>query len=246
MECFWSIKVLLSIHSVFPPAARWPVPGNARHGAPAKMVASAGAKGSAPVPLDGWYVLKSDPERTLTFMLPAEAARLWISSCVSRFPAGSEIWTSCLFFFTLTYLQAHFEATCHFWKRADGFPWMWQIDDEVSLFLECDSWDKSVFLIPSESKATDYFLHRRSVVSQSRFSSNASAFTWRFFLFPLLLCRGQSAQSDVQRDGLDQTVLRSVSATTEANVTLKLDSASAPKVSLVTGVCVCRWFVVVH
>lgn len=160
MECFWSINVLLSIHSVFLPAARWPVPGNARHDAPAKMVASVGAKGSAPVPLDGRYVLESDLERTLTFMLPTEAARLWISSCVSRFPAGSEIWTSCLFFFTLTYLQAHFEATCHFWKHADGFPWMWQIDDEVSLFLEGDSWEKSAILIPSESEVTDYFLHQ--------------------------------------------------------------------------------------
>lgn len=44
------------------------------------------------------------------------------------------------------------------------------------------------------------------------------------------------AQSDVQRDGLDRTAPMSVSATTGASVTLKLDSASVLKVSLVTGV----------
>lgn len=48
--------------------------------------------------------------------------------------------------------------------------------------------------------------------------------------------RVQFAQRDVQREGLDKTVLRSVSATTGANVTLKLDSASVLKASLVTGV----------
>lgn len=48
----------------------------------------------------------------------------------------------------------------------------------------------------------------------------------------------QFARSDVQRGGLDQTVLRSVSATTGANVTPKLDSASVLKVSLVPGVYV--------
>lgn len=47
--------------------------------------------------------------------------------------------------------------------------------------------------------------------------------------------RVQFAQSDVQREGLDQTVLRSVSATTGAYVTPKLASASVLKVSLVTG-----------
>lgn len=48
--------------------------------------------------------------------------------------------------------------------------------------------------------------------------------------------RVKFAQNVVQRESLDQTVLTSVSATTGANVTLKLDSASVPKVSLVTGV----------
>lgn len=48
--------------------------------------------------------------------------------------------------------------------------------------------------------------------------------------------RVQFAQSDVQREGLDKTVLRSVCVTTGASVTPKLDSASVPKVSLVTGV----------
>ncbi len=51
----------------------------------------------------------------------------------------------------------------------------------------------------------------------------------------LFLCRVQFAQSAVQRGGLDQTVQRTVSATTEANVTPKLASASVLKVSLVTG-----------
>lgn len=45
----------------------------------------------------------------------------------------------------------------------------------------------------------------------------------------------QFAQSDAQRDDMDPTVLRSVSATTEANVTLKLDSASVLKGSQDTG-----------
>ncbi|TDH11473.1 hypothetical protein EPR50_G00060690 [Perca flavescens] len=45
------------------------------------------------------------------------------------------------------------------------------------------------------------------------------------------------ARSDVRREGLDKTVLKSVSATTGANVTPNLDSASVLKVLLVTGVC---------
>lgn len=52
---------------------------------------------------------------------------------------------------------------------------------------------------------------------------------------PVLLCRVQSAQSDVQREGLDRTVQRSASATTAANVTQRLDSVSALKASLETG-----------
>lgn len=48
--------------------------------------------------------------------------------------------------------------------------------------------------------------------------------------------RVQSVPSDVQKEGLGQTVLRSVFATTTENVTLKLDSVSVRKVSLVTGV----------
>lgn len=48
--------------------------------------------------------------------------------------------------------------------------------------------------------------------------------------------RVRFAQSDVQREGLDKTVLMSVYATTGVNVTQKLDSASVLKVSLVTGV----------
>lgn len=48
--------------------------------------------------------------------------------------------------------------------------------------------------------------------------------------------RVQFAQSDVPRESLDQTVLRSVYATTAANVTLKMDSASVLKVLLVSGV----------
>lgn len=51
----------------------------------------------------------------------------------------------------------------------------------------------------------------------------------------LLFCRVPFAQSDVQRDGSDRTAPMSVSATTGASVTLKLDSASVLKVSLVTG-----------
>ena len=58
-------------------------------------------------------------------------------------------------------------------------------------------------------------------------------------VFSFLLCRVQFAQTGVQRDDLDQTALRSVSATTGANVTLKLDSVSVLKVSLVAGVCTC-------
>ncbi len=54
----------------------------------------------------------------------------------------------------------------------------------------------------------------------------------------LLLCRVQFARSDAQREGLDQTVLRNVSATTGANVTPKPDCASVLKVSLATGVYV--------
>lgn len=46
----------------------------------------------------------------------------------------------------------------------------------------------------------------------------------------------QSAQNDVQTEGLGPTVLRSASATTVENVTLKPDSASVLKVSLGTGV----------
>lgn len=48
--------------------------------------------------------------------------------------------------------------------------------------------------------------------------------------------RVQSVPSDVQKEGLGQTVLRSVFATTTENVTLKLDSVNVLKVSLVTGV----------
>lgn len=39
-------------------AARRPAPKNARHAAPAKMEVSVRAKGSAPAPLDGQYVIK--------------------------------------------------------------------------------------------------------------------------------------------------------------------------------------------
>lgn len=53
--------------------------------------------------------------------------------------------------------------------------------------------------------------------------------------FSILLFRVQSVPSDVQKEGLGQTVLRSVFATTTENVTLKLDSVSVLKVSLVTG-----------
>lgn len=124
MECFclkWSIKLLLSIDSISPPAVRRRVPGNARHGAPAKMMASVGAKGSALVPLDGRYVSKLNLALTLTFMLPVEVARFWISSCVPRFPAGSKIWTSCLFSVTLTYLQAHFEGNLSLLETHEWF-----------------------------------------------------------------------------------------------------------------------------
>lgn len=48
----------------------------------------------------------------------------------------------------------------------------------------------------------------------------------------------QFARSDAGRDGTDRTVPRSASATTGANVTLKLDSVSVPKALLVTGVYV--------
>lgn len=51
--------------------------------------------------------------------------------------------------------------------------------------------------------------------------------------FSILLFRVQSVPSDVQKEGLGQTVLRSVFATTTENV--KLDSVSVLKVSLVTG-----------
>lgn len=58
------------------------------------------------------------------------------------------------------------------------------------------------------------------------------------FLFP---CRELSAQRDVQKADLAQTVPKNVSVTTEANVTRKAASASAPKVSPAAGVCVrCR------
>lgn len=56
-------------------------------------------------------------------------------------------------------------------------------------------------------------------------------------IFPLFLRRGQCARNDVQKDGLDQTALTSVSATTGAIVTLKLGSVSVLKVSQVTGEC---------
>lgn len=42
--------------------------------------------------------------------------------------------------------------------------------------------------------------------------------------------------SAAQRDGMDQTVLTNASATTGANVTLKPDSVSVPKASLVADV----------
>lgn len=53
--------------------------------------------------------------------------------------------------------------------------------------------------------------------------------------FSILLFRVQSVLSDVQKEGLGQTVLRSVFATTTENVTLKVDSVNVLKVSLVTG-----------
>lgn len=48
--------------------------------------------------------------------------------------------------------------------------------------------------------------------------------------------RGQFAPSGVQKDVLDRTALKSVSATTGGNVTLRPDNANVLKVSLVTGV----------
>lgn len=48
-------------------------------------------------------------------------------------------------------------------------------------------------------------------------------------------CREQFAPSNVQKDVLDQTVLKSVSATTVVNVLPKLDSASVLKVSPGSG-----------
>lgn len=48
--------------------------------------------------------------------------------------------------------------------------------------------------------------------------------------------RVQFARSDAQREGLGETVPRSVSATTEANVTPKPDCVSVLKVLLATGV----------
>lgn len=51
--------------------------------------------------------------------------------------------------------------------------------------------------------------------------------------FSILLFRVQSVPSDVQKEGLGQTVLRSVFATTTENV--RVDSVSVLKVSLVTG-----------
>lgn len=104
-----------------------------------------------------------------------------------------------------------------------------------------------MFVIPSESKLTEYSpsicvkCKVAMLVSDSSFCNDSSVFTWhlfltQFFFFSGFLCRVQFAQSDVQREGLDQTVLRSVSVTTGVNVTLKLDSASVQKVSPVTGV----------
>lgn len=53
-----------------------------------------------------------------------------------------------------------------------------------------------------------------------------------YSVFP---CRVQSAPSDALRGGSDRTALRSVSATTAADVTLNQGSASVLKASLVTG-----------
>lgn len=155
MECFclkWSIKLLLSIDSISPPAVRRRVPGNARHGAPAKMMASVGAKGSALVPLDGRYVSKLNLALTLTFMLPVEVARFWISSCVPRFPAGSKIWTSCLFSVTLTYLQAHFEGNLSLLETHEWFSM--NVTNWLRGFFACMRGDCDCDL--SESKVTDY------------------------------------------------------------------------------------------
>lgn len=69
------------------------------------------------------------------------------------------------------------------------------------------------------------------------FWNDASAFSQRLYLFFLsLFCRDQFARSDVQRAGSDQTVQRSVCATTGANATPKVDSASVLKVSPEAGV----------
>lgn len=58
-----------------------------------------------------------------------------------------------------------------------------------------------------------------------------------FLLSHFSPCRAPSAQSDVQKADLAQTVLRSVCATTEENVTQRAASASVPKVSPAAGVC---------
>lgn len=161
------------------------------------------------------------------------------------FPAGSKFWTNSLFLnsdlFLKTFRQ---QPVISGGLQFHGFPLTWDIYHEVSLLLE-EKWRHDCDPIQEQ---TDYFLS--SCINCWCFApglqDSISLFLLLECIYSSFVHRVQSAQSDVQREGLDQTVLRSAFVTTGANVTLKLDSASVPKVSLATGVhlqkcrfCVC-------
>lgn len=203
-------------------------------------------QGQRDLRLSPWMDGKLKFALTLTSMLSMEVARFWISLCVI-FQLAPSSGQAVSFSKRWLISKAISKATCHLWRHADGFPRMWNIHHEVSLFLE-DMHERTHDCDPIRDQTKRLFsvaalavrllcwclLPVFAVVHLCLFGISFCLIS----VFSMLLCRVQFAQSDVRRDGLDPTVQRSVSATTGANVTPKLDSASVLKVSLVTGVYV--------
>lgn len=232
----WSIMQLLSTFSIHSPSCEKACPRKCQARCPCQNGGICKGKGICDCP-PGWTVCCQVEclAHSAVICGRCQIFKFTLSSLVVDVPAGSQLWTRRFFFkkkkkrwfiskdISEGNLSSLEICSCKVFQLCEKLIMRWGF----FLLLE-DVHERSHDCTPTREHT---HLKTYFVGFSVQFLQRCIHFHLAFVFIPL--CRVKFAQNVVQKEGLDQTVLGSVPATTGANVTLKMDSVSVPKVSLV-------------